>query len=121
MNLTANWSYPTAIRFGNGRIAEIGEPCAQAGIGKPLLVTDRGLRDLPITVRTLDLMDEAGLGRAIFADVDPKAVDDAEIVVFAPVRLVRGKHATYVLARSENEAYALIDEAFQPAEFHDFL
>lgn len=71
MNLTANWSYPTAIRFGNGRISEIGEACAQAGITKPLLVTDRGLRDLPITVKTLDLMDEAGLGRAIFAEVDP--------------------------------------------------
>ncbi|MGB5213143.1 MAG: iron-containing alcohol dehydrogenase [Anderseniella sp.] len=71
MNLTANWSYPTAIRFGNGRIAEIGEACAQAGITKPLLVTDRGLRDLPITMQTLDLMDAAGLGRAIFADVDP--------------------------------------------------
>ncbi|NNJ76302.1 MAG: iron-containing alcohol dehydrogenase [Anderseniella sp.] len=71
MNLTANWSYPTAIRFGNGRIAEIGEACAQAGISKPLLVTDRGLRDLPITATTLDLMDAAGLGRAIFADVDP--------------------------------------------------
>ncbi|MEO1160667.1 MAG: iron-containing alcohol dehydrogenase [Pseudomonadota bacterium] len=71
MNLTANWSYPTAIRFGNGRIAEIGEACAQAGISKPLLVTDRGLRDLPITAKTLDLMHEAGLGRAIFADVDP--------------------------------------------------
>ena len=71
MNLTANWSYPTAIRFGNGRIAEIGEACAQAGINKPLLITDRGLRDLPITTQTLDLMDKAGLGRAIFADVDP--------------------------------------------------
>ena len=71
MNLTANWSYPTAIRFGNGRIAEIGEACAQAGITKPLLVTDRGLRDLPITMQTLDLTDAAGLGRAIFADVDP--------------------------------------------------
>jgi alcohol dehydrogenase class IV len=71
MNLTANWSYPTAIRFGNGRIAEIGEACAQAGISKPLLVTDRGLRDLPITTGTLDLMDAAGLGRAIFAEVDP--------------------------------------------------
>lgn len=71
MNLTANWSYPTAIRFGNGRIAEIGEACAQAGISRPLLVTDRGLRDLPITAQTLDLMEAAGLGRAIFADVDP--------------------------------------------------
>ena len=31
MNLTANWSYPTAIRFGNGRIAEIGTGPRQGG------------------------------------------------------------------------------------------
>ncbi len=71
MTLVANWSYPNAIRFGAGRIAEIGDACAQAGITKPLLVTDRGLRDMEITSRTLGLMDTAGLGRAMFAEVDP--------------------------------------------------
>jgi alcohol dehydrogenase class IV len=71
MTLVANWSYPNAIRFGAGRIAEIGEACAQSGITKPLLVTDRGLKDMEITQRTLDLMDKAGLGRAMFAEVDP--------------------------------------------------
>lgn len=68
---TANWSYPTAIRFGAGRIAEIADACAAAGITRPLLVTDRGLAKMDITARTLDLLEEAGLGRAIFADVDP--------------------------------------------------
>ena len=67
----ANWSYPTAIRFGAGRITELAEACAAAGISKPLLVTDRGLAPLPITTQALDLMEAAGLGRAIFADVDP--------------------------------------------------
>ena len=71
MSLKANWSYPTAIRFGEGRIAEIGEACAAAAIARPLLVTDRGLAALPITKTTLALMDKAGLGRAMFADVDP--------------------------------------------------
>jgi 4-hydroxybutyrate dehydrogenase len=71
MTLTANWSYPTSIRFGAGRIAEIAEACKLAGIARPLLVTDRGLADLPITAATLQLLDAAGLGRAIFADVDP--------------------------------------------------
>jgi alcohol dehydrogenase class IV len=70
MSLTANWSYPNAIRFGAGRIAEIGAACAAAGIARPLLVTDRGLAALPIAARTLDLMDAAGLGRAMFAEVD---------------------------------------------------
>ena len=67
----ANWSYPTAIKFGAGRIAELPAACAQAGIKRPLLVTDRGLASLPITLQTLDIMDAAGLGRAMFADVDP--------------------------------------------------
>ena len=71
MTLTANWSYPTAIRFGAGRISEIADACASAGIKNPLLVTDKGLAGLPITLATLDLLDAAGLGRAIFADVDP--------------------------------------------------
>ncbi|SMP14506.1 iron-containing alcohol dehydrogenase [Shimia sagamensis] len=71
MTLTGNWSYPTAIRFGAGRIGELAEACAQAGMKKPLLVTDKGLANLPITVATLDLMDAAGLGRGLFSEVDP--------------------------------------------------
>jgi len=71
MTLTANWSYPTAVRFGAGRISEIADACKAAGISKPLLITDRGLANMEITTRTLDLLEAAGMGRAIFADVDP--------------------------------------------------
>jgi 4-hydroxybutyrate dehydrogenase len=71
MSLTGNWSYPTAIRFGAGRISEIAEACLAAGITKPLLVTDRGLADMEITTKTLNLIEQAGLGRAMFSDVDP--------------------------------------------------
>lgn len=71
MKLVANWSYPTAIRFGAGRIAELAEACRAANIKRPLLVTDRGLASLPITANALDRLETAGLGRAIFADVDP--------------------------------------------------
>jgi alcohol dehydrogenase class IV len=86
----ANWSYPTTIRFGAGRIAEIGEACRTAGMSNPLLVTDRGLADLPITTRTLDLLDAAGLGRAIFSDVDP---NPNEKNLLAGVRVFReGAH-----------------------------
>jgi alcohol dehydrogenase class IV len=71
MQLTGNWSYPTSIRFGAGRISEIADACQTAGMNKPLLVTDRGLANLPITQNTLDLLDQAGLGRAMFSEVDP--------------------------------------------------
>ena len=71
MSPTANWSYPTAIRFGAGRISELPEACVAAGISKPLLVTDKGLKSMEITTRALDILDAAGLGRGLFAEVDP--------------------------------------------------
>jgi alcohol dehydrogenase class IV len=70
-DLISDWSYPTAIRFGAGRISEIIEACTVAGISKPLLVTDRGLAELPIVTATLDLITQGGLTAALFTDVDP--------------------------------------------------
>jgi len=70
MSLVGNWSYPTTIKFGAGRIKELPVACASAGIKKPLLVTDKGLADLPITRAALDIMETAGLGRGLFSDVD---------------------------------------------------
>ena len=71
MTLIGNWSYPTQIKFGAGRIREIADACNQANIKRPLLITDKGLSNLPITSRTLQLMKEAGLGDALFSNVDP--------------------------------------------------
>lgn len=71
MTLVGNWSYPTAIKFGAGRITELPQACAQASITKPLLVTDRGLANLPITQQTLGILDAAGLGAAVFSEVGP--------------------------------------------------
>ncbi len=68
---SVNWSYPTTIRFGAGRIAELPDAVASAGIARPLFVTDAGLRDLAITQTTLALLPGAGL----FADVKPNPVD----------------------------------------------
>lgn len=75
MNLTGNWSYPTSIRFGVGRIAELADACRSLGMRKPLLVTDRALASMEITGRSLALLDEAGLGRELFSDVDPNPTD----------------------------------------------
>jgi alcohol dehydrogenase class IV len=87
---TANWSYPTAVRFGPGRIKELAEACKSAGINRPLLVTDAGLAKLPITQMALDLFKQAGMNVAMFADVQPNPVDanvDAGVAVFRD-----GKH-----------------------------
>ena len=75
MTITANWSYPTAIKFGAGRIKELADHCKAVGMKKPLLVTDRGLAPMAITQNALAILEAAGLGRAIFADVDPNPHD----------------------------------------------
>ncbi|EJK84268.1 iron-containing alcohol dehydrogenase [Rhizobium rhizogenes] len=69
--ISANWSYPTAFKLGRGRITELADACKSLGIKKPLLITDRGLASMAITKTALDILEDAGLGRAIFADVDP--------------------------------------------------
>ncbi|UUP18577.1 iron-containing alcohol dehydrogenase [Nitratireductor thuwali] len=71
MSQTANWSYPTSIRFGAGRVKELAEACKAAGMSRPLLVTDKGLAPLPITGQALAVLGDAGLGAAMFSDVDP--------------------------------------------------
>jgi alcohol dehydrogenase class IV len=71
----ANWTYPTAIRFGAGRVDELGDACARAGITRPLFVTDPGLRDLAIATRALGVLAAAGLRAEIFADVQPNPTE----------------------------------------------
>lgn len=74
MSLTGNWNYPTSIRFGVGRIAELADACRSQGIQRPLLVTDRGLGQAPITLAALDAMRAAGLGAALYCDIKPNPV-----------------------------------------------
>jgi alcohol dehydrogenase class IV len=71
MTPSATWAYPNHVRIGAGRLTELPETCRTAGMSRPLLVTDRGLAGMEITARALDVLEQAQLGRAIFAEVDP--------------------------------------------------
>ena len=75
MKLWGNWSYPTAVRFGAGRISEIVDACISAGITKPLLVTDKGLASMEITTRTRAFLKEGGMCDDMFSEVDPNPSD----------------------------------------------
>src|SRR5215471_1849561 len=66
----ANWSYPTAIKFGAGRIAELPEHCAAVGIVRPLIVTDRMLATLPFLREVA-----TSLGAPMFSEVQPNPTD----------------------------------------------
>jgi len=74
--VNANWNYPTSIRFGAGRIAELADACRMLGMRRPLLVTDRGLADQPITAQALTVLRDAGLTAGVFSDVQPNPVAD---------------------------------------------
>ena len=74
IELKGNWNYPTAIRFGAGRIAELPQACAAARIARPLIVTDPGLARLEMFARVVGICRKAGLGDAVFSDVKPNPV-----------------------------------------------
>src|SRR5438876_7266417 len=67
--LRGNWSYPTTIRFGVGRIAELSNACRELGFAHPLLVTDPGLAKLSMIQDALARNKEAGVPTGLFFDI----------------------------------------------------
>jgi alcohol dehydrogenase class IV len=65
----ANWNYPTAIRFGPGRIAELAEGCRELGMARPLLVTDPALAAMAMVKDAL-----AATGAGLFCAIHPNPV-----------------------------------------------
>ena len=74
MELIGNWNYPTAVRFGAGRIRELGAAAKAAGMARPLLVTDTSLARMPLVKRAIDVLAEDGLAATLFCDVQPNPV-----------------------------------------------
>ena len=73
-SLTANWSYPTQIRFGPRRIRELPQICAELGMRRPLVVTDPGLADLPVLQGAIRACRSAGLATELFFRIRPNPV-----------------------------------------------
>lgn len=67
--ITGNWGFPTKVWSGPGRIKELGKACAELGVKRPLLVTDEGLKDLPIVQNAMAVLAESGCAAALYADV----------------------------------------------------
>ncbi len=67
----ADWSFPTRIRFGAGRVAELPEACRGLGMRRPLLVTDEGLARHPMIAEAIERNEASGLPTGLFARVRP--------------------------------------------------
>ena len=69
-----NFTFPTAIKFGAGRIKELADHCRFNGISRPLFVTDPGLARMPMVAAILENLRSAGLDAELFSDVRPNPI-----------------------------------------------
>lgn len=90
MLLPQDWFFPVPIAYGPGRLAEIGQKCVALGIRNPLIVTDRGSRELSFVSRLVDFLSRAGLDSAVFAEISPNPIE-SEIGV-GRTAFRQGKH-----------------------------
>ena len=70
-----NFNYPTAIKFGAGRIKELAALCKANGIKRPLFVTDPGLAASPMVAAIIADLKKADLPVQVFSDVRPNPVE----------------------------------------------
>jgi alcohol dehydrogenase class IV len=74
--LRGDWSYPTRVRCGPGRVAELASACKALGIERPLLVTDPALAQHAIGHKVVEIARNVGLAIAVFADIRPNPVEE---------------------------------------------
>ena len=67
--LATTWNFPTTVVYGAGSLAKVARACDQAGITRPLIVTDPGLAALPVTAALQAILREAGREAGLFSEV----------------------------------------------------
>jgi len=85
-----DWTFPIPIAYGPGRVRDIGRMCAEAGMTRPLIVTDRSSRDLPFMSKVGQHLQQSGLTSDVYADISPNPRDDEIAAGRALYR--QGKH-----------------------------
>jgi alcohol dehydrogenase class IV len=91
MDRRGNWNYPTTVRFGAGRVAELADAVKAAKMRNPLFVTDPVLAKLPMTQAAMALVPSARM----FSNIKPNPV---EANVVAGVAAFRGGNHDGVVA-----------------------
>ena len=70
-----NFNYPTAVKFGAGRIKELADHCKALAIRRPLLVTDPGLAATAMVAAIVKDLKAADLPVQVFSEVRPNPVE----------------------------------------------
>jgi alcohol dehydrogenase class IV len=90
MLLPHDWNFPVPIAYGPGRLAEIGQKCVALGVHNPLIVTDRGSRELAFISRLVDFLSGAGLASGVFSGISPNPIDSE--ISFGRAAYLSGNH-----------------------------
>jgi len=88
--LAHDWNFPIPIAYGPGRLAEIGQKCVALGVRNPLIVTDRGSRELAFISRLVDYLSGAGLASGVFSGISPNPIDSE--IRFGRAAYLSGNH-----------------------------
>jgi alcohol dehydrogenase len=70
-----NFAFPTAIKFGAGRLKELAEHCRNHGVRRPLFVTDPGLAGMAMVKEAVEGVNREGIGIRVFSDVRSNPVE----------------------------------------------
>jgi hypothetical protein len=73
--LRGDWLFPTQVRFGCGRIAELADLCARLGLKRPLIVTDRGLIKTEVARIVIAAATTPAIAPQVFAEVRENPTD----------------------------------------------
>ncbi len=76
MNESIDWEFPIPIAYGPGRLNEISEFCRKFKISNPLIVTDKGSKELPFVNRLAGLLENASIKSQLFYGISPNPRDD---------------------------------------------
>ncbi len=93
--MLATITTPQIMLIGGGAVAEIADVLSKLGCGKPLLVTDPFMRDSGKASHVTDVLDNASISWAMFADTVPEPTDD---VVVAGVDIINNGDFDCVIA-----------------------
>jgi alcohol dehydrogenase class IV len=72
----SDWGFPIPIAYGPGRLNEISEFCRKFKISNPLIVTDKGSKELPFVSRLATLLENSSIKSKLFCGISPNPRDD---------------------------------------------
>ena len=71
-----DWTFPTNITYGPGRLKEIGSICNNLHIKNPLIVTDKGSPKLPFIKNLQSYLASSNVKSDLFFNISPNPRED---------------------------------------------